>query len=224
MIDARESSGIPAYFGTLMSAWDGDSIRVLPNERLRLGDDDGDGSHNAFAKMSLHKSSMSGIGLPVSNRPLSVGDVVLTLWKDEAIPARVAQVGHRASLELAWDAKEGERCFVLDKTASRLLTVSMESGGDDALRIVGHESFVSWLAACKSSSVAGDGRFQVSRDGGRFEIRDSKRARTYVGNLVHSDDIMAAYEVAAMSRMLASKGLGALLPIYSMEIMSGGKR
>jgi hypothetical protein len=209
----------PLSFASLRPAWSGDSFKILPNEIIRLGDDDGEGEHNPFAKMSLSKSKMSGIGLPISNKPLEKLSIVLTLWSDDKIiPARVINADLGCEIELAEAPKEGERCFIVDRQGSRLITVSMESSGNEYLKIVNPNSFLSWLSVCKSNAVIGDGRFAVVKNGESFEINDSKRARKYIGKLVHSDEVLAGYEISAISRMLAAKGLGAILPIYNMEI------
>jgi hypothetical protein len=222
MIDDRDAlTGRLCSFNALNSAWDGDSVKILPNELIRLGEDDKEGIHNPFAKMSIKKSGITGIGLPISNKPLECSSVVLTLWPSgEIIPARVVSSDLKSELELAECPKIGERCFVVDRQASRLITVSMESKGNEFVRIVNPNSFLSWLSSCKSNALVGDGRFSVSKEGSNFEIRDLKRSRKYVGQLIHSDDVLAGYEVSAINRMLAAKGLGALLPIYSMEIHS----
>lgn len=208
----------------LEEVWNGNSLLLMPNESIHLGKSNNALAYNPYAEISLC-DGFTGLGLKVSENGLSNSDIVMTLWgKDRAIiPARVIQIDNRYSLELVEVAKNGERCFVVDEGLNNFITMSLESDGSDKVKILNPNAIDSWMVSAGSRAIRRhDGRFEVSRTGSTFSISDSKKKCQYVGSLVYDDDeIKSEHELAMIKRMLASKGLGSLLPIYSIKIVKG---
>ena len=64
------------------------------------------------------------------------------------------------------------------------------------------------------------GRFAVSyQPGGKFVIMDGKSGNAYAGQLTSPPDDSERFEFEKMliDRLIASKGLGAILPMYILK-------
>lgn len=202
------------------------AIDVQPDERLCIGRAQSAISYNEFADVSVLHGMSHGKGLPITSHCLSDGEIVLAAWpgadaKKRLVPGIVRADGRRLSLELAEAAPHGERCFVLDEHGTELCTVSMRSDGSDVIRILSPKAIDSWLFSVNSTaSRAKSSRFEVEASGGRgFLILDKKTGRRYAGNLRSGPEEQERWtmEGERLEWLLASRGLGGVLPIYELE-------
>jgi hypothetical protein len=214
-----ESGGDPPL--SVLEAMSDRGLGLEPGEEVVFGR--ADGAYNEFADITLAGSGRStGRGLALSAKGLSDGAVVLTAWPGERkiLPALVKADGPKYSLELAEPGPAGARCFVLDETGRNLITASMESDGSDDLRVMAPMALDSWLFAIGSmASREASERFFVKVEGKSFSIYDNKKGRRYAGSLKHdpSDQDKWGMEQERLHWLLASRGLGGILPIYELE-------
>jgi hypothetical protein len=204
-----------------LKAMDDDCIRLANNEKLCFGKKDGV-SYNDFVDLSLVKDENDGNGLKVGIKAIEDGQVLLTAWPKarRLIPAKATVKNRRVWLELAEPQKKGQRCFVLDEDGESVLTASFETNGDDAIGVICPSAIDSWLMAVGSEAVMAGGRYEVlSGDGQGFIIRDMKAGREYSGKFFHdvADPASIGFERMRMERLLASKGIGSILPSYQLR-------
>jgi hypothetical protein len=210
----------------LNHVWFDDSIVLSPNIVITLGELNGNGNkeYNKFVKLSISLDEEKKSNLSMTRRDMKAEEIVLTLWpkKKKIIPAQVRKIGHNIEIELAGEARKDERCFVLNEDASRFYTVSMASTTDketNIIKLVQPRAIESWLSSQNALYEQND-RFAVSRLDYGFEISDSKKKRKYMGSLKNNEELFIENELYSIKRTLESKGLGAILPIYSLQIHS----
>ena len=197
-----------------------DSINLTPNEKLVFGKRD-NCSYDEFSDLSLAKGE-TDIGIKVGIAPLKDKQIVMTAWPSSGtlIPARVQVAGRTTWLRLVEPQDEGQRCFVLDDKCGSLLTVSMKTDGGDAVRAMNPKAVTSWLCSEGSNAALSlSDRFMVEPQGGkRFSITCRKTGKRYAGELRSdpSNVETVAFEILQLSRMLGSKGLGAILGSYKL--------
>ena len=193
-------------------------INLTPNEKLVFGKREGC-SYDEFSDLSLAKGEPD-IGIKVGITPLKDKQIVMTAWPSSGtlIPARVQIAGRTIWLRLVEPQDEGQRCFVLDDKCGSFLTVSQKTDGGDAVRAMNPKAVTSWLCS-EGSSAALSNRFMVEPQGGkRFSITCRKTGKRYAGELRSDPNSVetVAFEILQLSRMLASKGLGAILGSYKL--------
>lgn len=190
----------------------------LKNEKLVFGKKDDAISYNQYADLSLMEGEESGVSLAA--RSIEDGDIVMTAWpkSERLIPAKVVEADKRILLEFPIAADKGDRCFVLDENGKELITVSFESDGSNRVYAMNAKVLDSWLCAAGSQTAMQlGGRFGVSHQPrGRFVIMDGKTGKTYSGTINSPEDDKDNFELEKihLERLLASKGLGAILPRY----------
>jgi len=202
-----------------------ESINVHPDEELVFGKKEKALAYNQFADMSISKQTWPQDGMRLDARPLSQGEIVMTAWPIDRrlIPARVVSSSKKMVLELVEPRKKDERCFVMDEHCGSLLTASLPSNGSSTIKIINPIIMDSWLVA--SGSKAGlklSGRFKVEdKTGGKFLILDSKTGKAYVGDYHYAPSDGPNFEVekSRLEHLLSGKGLGAILPTYSLKPM-----
>jgi len=203
-------------------AFDSKSIALLPDEEISFGEKDDSISYNKFADLSLTNGS-SDLPVDLAAKPLEDGRIVMTIWpkSKRVIPAKVTHADKRVWLELPESQEKGERCFVLDDKDASFLTVSSESDGTDKVGAVNPNVITSWLCAAGSKSMRRmGGRYGVEhRPQGQFLITDRTSGKSYSGTISsHGLDIdNFELEKSRLERLLASKGLGAVLPLYILK-------
>jgi hypothetical protein len=199
------------------------SININPDEELSFGEKEGALAYSKSADLSLSKQSWPQDGIKLAVSHLEEGQIVMTLWPESKrlIPARAISGGKRFSLELVESQSKGERCFILDDKCNSLLTVSFPSDGSDKVMAINPIVMDSWLVAAGSEAMLKlSGRFSVKDHAeGMFIIADSKSGKGYSGKYVFnpSDNHNFEIEKTRMERLLASKGLGAILPTYKLK-------
>lgn len=197
-------------------------IPLGEEEGLKFGEDKGATSYNKFADVSLSKGYWSS-PVNLAGKQLEDGQIVMTIWpeSERILPAKVSYADKRVWLELPESQKKGDRCFVLDDKDASLLTVSFASDGGEKVAAMNPNVLTSWLCATGSMSMRKmSGRFGVNHlAGGHFVIVDNEKGQSYRGTIAsHPVDIdNFELEKARLERLLASKGLGAVLPLYILK-------
>lgn len=208
----------------LSRIWDDNSIILSPNIKITLGELEGAREFNKFVKLSISFDQNKKSNLFMTKRDMKENEILLTLWPKNRriIPAKVKSTGYDIEIELAGNAKKEERCFVINEDANRFYTISMASTKDketDVIKLVQPRAIESWLSSCDALTEPND-RFSVLRINHGFEISDNKKKRKYTGSLKNSDELSIENELYSIKRTLESKGLGSILPIYSLQIHS----
>jgi len=199
------------------------SINIKPDEELSFGQKESAMAYSQSVDLSISKQSWPQGGIKLAGGHVEEGQIVMTLWpkSKKLIPGRAITAGKRFSLELVESQDKGERCFVLDEKCSSLLTVSFPSDGTDTIMAINPIVMDSWLVAAGSEAMLKlSGRFNVKDHvEGMFIIADSKTGKAYSGKYVFkpSDNLNFEIEKTRLERLLASKGLGAILPTYSLK-------
>lgn len=209
--DEREESP-PSIMPALALIDDG--ISMLPDEKLVFGRVD-NGAYNEYADMSWLKNPSLKSGIPLSNRRIAEGDIVLTAWPSSGklIPARIEKNRRDLVARLVDPQPSGERCFVTDDTGG-LATVSLKTPGGPSVKLMPPTAMNSWLFSLGTSAVRQKPRrFSVSDGNGQFLIRDSKRGRTFAGRYRTSNP---ESELEALEVMLGHSGLGGIIPYYEL--------
>lgn len=202
---------------------DSDSINIEPDEQLSFGKKDDALAYSDFADLSLTRQSWTSGGIPLATRPIEEREIVMTLWpkKNILIPAKSSNAVRRIGLELVEPQEKGDRCFVLDDKCETLLTVSFASDGSDKVMAINPVVMDSWLLAAGSNAMMKmSGRFDVVHHAeGNFLIADSKTGKKYAGNFIFSPSDKENFDLekSRLVRLLASTGLGAILPTYGLK-------
>jgi hypothetical protein len=198
------------------------SLCLLPDEELSFGKIDDAIAYNPFADVSLIKQKWAKGGLRLDLRQINNGGIVTTLWPNSGkiIPARIKESGKRLLLETIEPQDEGERCFVLDDQGKSLLTISFPVKNKSVFAL-NPQAMDSWLCSAGSKSILKlSGRFSInSENDGSFIISDKKHGKTYAGRFHYepSDHENMELEKSHLERLLANKGLGAILPSYVLK-------
>ena len=212
----REKRPLPQ----VMSSLSANGIEIAPDEKLCFGRTGG-GEYNEFADISLAKRNDANSGIKLSAARMSDGDMVLCAWPKSRrlIPGMVKTEGRRTTVLLVEAGPKGERCFVVDEEGKRLLTVSMQSDGSDTVKVMPPLSVDSWLFSVGSRAARDlNSRFEVEEEGGAFFISDKKTGRRYAGRMQNqSGSERLEIERERMQWLLATTGLGGILPIYKLE-------
>lgn len=196
------------------------SISLVPDEDLAFGEKDGAAAYNKSIDISLVQRDIAGPGLTIAARPLQDEEIVMTAWPKDGrfIPALARVQNRRVWLELAEPQDDGERCFVLDETCRSVITASYECDGSDRVQAMTPAALDSWLCSVGSKAVMGmSHRYALQVEGIDFVIKDRKTSRSYKGQFTQKDGHHLAFEKMRMERLLASKGLGAILPSYVLR-------
>lgn len=211
-----------AVLKTANKAFESKSIQILPDEKISFGEKDGAECYSKFADLSLQKDEGED-HVDVTGVELQDGQIVMTIWPESKrlMPAKAVMAGRRFWLELPEPQNRGERCFIVDENDSSLLTVSFKSDGSDKVAAMNPNVLTSWLCSAGSQSMAkSGGRFSVAHSAtGQFTIKDKKTGKSYSGSVsAHpSDSESIDFERSMLERLLTSKGLGAVLPIYVLR-------
>jgi hypothetical protein len=190
-------------------------INLFPGERLSFGKVV-DASYNDLFDISLCKIAVNE-GFVLAPSRAEDGDLVLAAWSNgiELQPARFRQSGARVWLELVEPHKVGERCFVMDETGRRLVSVSLPAQGHDTVRLASPRSLVSWLWATDSSAArARSERFKVEQEGRFFSVYDTVTGKRYVGRYRTGDKEVETHDI---HWALTSDGIGGLVLDYALR-------
>lgn len=198
------------------------AININPDEELSFGKKEDAIAYSESADLSISRQEWPQDGISLSMGAIEEGQIVMTLWPESKrlIPALATTAGKRFSLELVESQDKGERCFILDEKCASLLTVSMPSTGGSTIKAVNPIVMDSWLVAAGSNAMMKmSGRFSVKDHAeNAFLIADSKTGKIYSGKYVfHPSDLNFEIEKTRLERLLASKGLGAILPSYRLK-------
>ncbi len=199
------------------------SINIKPDEELSFGEKESAIAYSRSIDLSISKQSWMQGGIKLAISELQEGQIVMTLWPEskKLIPGRAISSGKRFSLELVESQDKGKRCFILDEKCASLLSVSFPSDGTDVIKALNPVVMDSWLVVAGSEAMLKmSGRFSVKDHAeGMFIIADSKTGKGYSGKYVFrpTDNHNFEIEKTRMERLLASKGLGAILPTYSLK-------
>jgi hypothetical protein len=212
----RENRPLPQVMRSLSE----NGMDISPDERLCFGKAS-DGEYNEYADVSLVRRKERGGGVKLSAGRMSEGDMVLCAWPRSLrlIPGMAKAEGRRLSVTLVDGAPRGERCFVVDEEGKRLLTVSLASDGSDTVKVMPPLAVDSWLFSVGSKAARDlNSRFEVEEEDGSFLISDKKTGRRYAGRLQsQSDPDRLEVERERLQWLLATSGLGGVLPIYALE-------
>jgi len=190
-------------------------INLFPGERISLGEV-ADSPYNEVFDFSLCKLAVNE-GFVLSPSRAEDGDLVQAAWSNgvDLQPARFRQAGARVWLELVEPHNVGERCFVIDESGRRLVTVSMPCQGHDSVRLAPPKSFVSWLWAVDSAAArARSERFAIERLGQFFSVHDLTTGKKYIGRYKTGD---REAETQDVYWALTSDGIGGLVLDYSLR-------
>jgi hypothetical protein len=190
-------------------------INLYPGERLSFGKVE-NASYNDLFDVSLCKIAVTE-GFVLAPSRVEDGDLVMSAWSNgvDLQPARFRQSGARVWLELVEPHKVGERCFVVDETGRRLVSVSLPCQGHDFVKLASPRSFVSWLWAADSSSArAMSERFEVKREGSFFSVQDLSTGKRYIGRYRTGDK---DEETQDIHWALTSDGIGGLVLDYALR-------
>jgi len=199
-----------------------DSVDLALGEELRLGLAEGAFAYSDFSDVSLVRKPSLDVGFRLASQQVENGDIVLTLWPGEkrVVPAEATVKSKGVLLELAEQQEKGGRCFVCDEPGAHFLTVSSKSDGSAFLEAAKPEMVEAWLycVGSKAAKAASD-RFGLEQDGDGFVIRDGKTGRCYCGKFRHgrAEKERNDFERFELGRMLASKGIGAVIPLYELR-------
>ena len=198
-----------------------DGVSLSPDEELCFGRRQNPLGYSTVLDLALAKHGTKP-GISMASRPTKDGDVVPTLWPKSKLIIPAMMSGE--TIELADKAPDKERCFILDESGEKLLSVSMPSVERTAIRVADPKKFRSWLLSSGSSAarLPAANLSVLFEGGGKFLITDSARKRIYVGRMKTSPDSEGhEFEQAMLENVLASKGLGAILPKYELERSTG---
>lgn len=203
----------------VLQALDSNSLHLRTGERISFGKMSG-AVYNNSVDISFDHVASDAPSVSVSTEPLVEGQFVMTLWPENKrlLPAKIVQCNPRLAAELVDSVPAGERCFVLDDSGS-LITISFRANGSDKIMIMSQNVVESWLCRAGSSISGGKtSRFSISHGaGGCFIISDSKTGHLYAGKLsARTNTEEFEFEKLFLDR-LATKGLGAILPRYSLR-------
>jgi hypothetical protein len=190
----------------------GDGLKVGKTSALRFGKGPG---HNEFLNMNLSDRE-PGEGLRMAGRSPSHGDIVIAAFPNgRSTPCMFRQEGRRSFVDLPWDVEEGERCFVVDESGSRLVSASMPSRGMDYMPLIPRISLLSWVVGgCPSAIPEEHDGIEVRLGGpGEFVIVDSGESRRYRGRLRTG----ASEEISDISNSIARHGLPGVLVSYQLS-------
>jgi hypothetical protein len=207
-----------------LAAIKGNSIRLSLTEEISFGKKEGAKDYQEFADISLSDRA-PGIGLPFHMRDVRDGEIVNTVWpgSKRVIPAKVIEGKKRVLLELAESQEKGKRCFVLNEPCTAILTASLPSNGSDRVLAIHPMAFGSWLEMANATASRGrSDRFDLELGIDGFTIVDKKRSKKYSGKFysgVESDNL--GVEILNIERLLFSRGLGAILPVYKLKTVTG---
>ena len=212
----RDSRPLPQAMRSLSE----NGMDVSPDERLCFGKAAG-GEYNEYADMPVVRRKEPGGGIKLSAGRMSDGDMVLCAWprSRRLIPGMAKADGRRLSVSLVEAAPRGERCFVVDEEGKRLLTVSLASDGSDSVKVMPPLAMDSWLFSVGSRAARDlDSRFDVEEEDGSFLISDKKTGRRYAGRFQNGPDSeRLGIEKERLQWLLATSGLGGILPVYTLE-------
>jgi hypothetical protein len=194
-----------------------DGVSLSPDEELCFGNKQNPFGYSTVLDLALMKHGTKP-GISLGSRSSKDGDIVSTVWPKAKIIIPAMMSGN--ALELADKMPDKERCFVLDEGGKQLLTVSMPATEKTMIKVADPKKFKSWLLSAGSSAarLPAANLSVLFEDGGKFLITDSARGRIYVGRMKTSTDSEGhEFEQAMLENILASKGLGAILPKYELE-------
>lgn len=207
----------------VLEAIDSDSINLSSNEVVSFGEKPDSLAYSKTADLSLGKQGWRQGGVGVALKKIMPDEILMTVWpkSQRMIPAKASNQDRRLSLELVQKPEKGERCFILDEEGKTLYTVSYASDGSEKIHAVNPVVFDALLVTAGSPSIYhSNDRFHVSSgQDGLFLIHDKKASKKYSGHFNHhttEPDALDA-ELRQIEHLLASRGLGAILPTYSLK-------
>jgi hypothetical protein len=228
IIDATENAqGVtqqpPGHFSIIdkiNNVWNKNSLLLAPNISLALGTNESAKETNKFINLSASFSEDKRSDMTMSQKEIKEFDIYLSLWPEtnRIIPVQINKTGISVEAELEGEVKNGERCFIINESASKFISISNRIIEKNRIRVEQPKAIESWLSSCDMLFESKD-RYVVSRTGHGFEIKDNKNQRKYSGWLKgKNDDLILENELYSIRRSLESKGLGAILPIYNLGI------
>lgn len=176
-----------------------------------FGHADGCLSYNGFLDVSL--ISDDGAKGKISQSELDNGDIVIAVFDNGPMPARVGKEGRKISLEFPDVIPEGKRCFVMDE-AGNLISISYASVGLDHMRVVPRMALASWLYHIRPSIL--QSRFTAELGGSGIVIRNNASGKAYTAPLLGSSP---EDELSMVSHALGMHGLGGIIPKYSLRVL-----
>lgn len=180
-------------------------VSLAPNERLALGRQSDE--YDDICDVSLLRGR-TDVGLRTKMADLGEGDVVLTAWGREVVPARISRADKNPIL-MELETEKNGRCFVLDPQGRALVSIGRACGHLGT--ILKPRTLASWLAMMGSKSMPSR-RFSARHQDDHFVVTDADTGRSYVGRYKDLDA-----EQEKIDWTLGLGGLGALLSLYELE-------